>query len=114
MTPLLYQFLHISALLALIGGTFYGFAGPMESRKRVLMVTGIASLLMLASGFGLLARQYGNHFYLWVVVKLVCWLGLSALAGIGYRRRERVGLLVGIAVLLAATAVAMVTFKPGM
>jgi hypothetical protein len=57
---------------------------------------------------------YAGHFYLWVVVKLVCWLGLSALAGVAYRRRERTGLLMGIAAVLALTALAMVYFKPGM
>jgi hypothetical protein len=110
----LYHFLHVAGLLMLVGGTFYAFAAPAETRRRVLVLTGVASLLMLASGFGLLAQMYAGHFYLWVVVKLVCWLGLSALAGLAYRRRERAGLLMGIAALLALTAVAMVYFKPGM
>jgi len=110
----LYHFLHVAGLLMLVGGTFYAFAAPAETRRRVLVLTGVASLLMLASGFGLLAQMYAGHFYLWVVVKLVCWLGLSALAGLAYRRRERAGLLMGIAAVLALTAVAMVYFKPGM
>ena len=110
----LYHFLHVAGLMMLIGGTFYAFAAPADTRKRVLILTGVASLLMLASGFGLLAKIYTGHFYLWVVVKLVCWLGLSALAGLAYRRRERAGLLMGIAAVLALTAVAMVYFKPGM
>ena len=110
----LYHFLHVAGLLMLVGGTFYAFAAPAETRRRVLVLTGVASLLMLASGFGLLAQMYAGHFYLWVVVKLVCWLGLSALAGLAYRRRERARLLMGIAAVLALTAVAMVYFKPGM
>jgi hypothetical protein len=110
----LYHFLHVAGLLLLVGGTFYAFAASAESRKRVLAVTGAASLLMLASGFGLLAKLYGGHFYLWVVVKLVCWLGLSALAGVAYRRRDRAGMLMGIAAALALTALAMVYFKPGL
>jgi hypothetical protein len=114
MNPNFYHFLHVAGLLLLVGGTFYAFAAPAETRKRVLAVTGVASLLMLASGFGLLAKLYEGHFYLWVVVKLVCWLGLSALAGVAYRRRERTGLLMGIAAALALTALAMVYFKPGM
>ena len=114
MSPNLYHFLHVAGLLMLVGGTFYAFAAPAETRKRVLVLTGVASLLMLASGFGLLAKMYAGHFYLWVVVKLVCWLGLSALAGIAYRRREHAGLLMAIAAALALTALAMVYFKPGM
>ena len=114
MSPNLYHFLHIAGLLMLVGGTFYAFAAPAETRKCVLIVTGVASLLMLASGFGLLAKMYGGHFYLWVIVKLVCWLGLAAFAGLAYRRRERAGLLMGIAAVLALTALAMAYFKPGM
>jgi hypothetical protein len=114
MNPNFYHFLHVAGLLMLVGGTFYAFAGPAESRKRVLILTGFASLLMLVTGFGLLAKIYGGHFYLWIVVKLVCWLGLSALAGVAYRRRARAGLLAWIAAALALTALAMVTFKPGM
>ena len=114
MSPNFYHFLHVAGLLMLIGGTFYAFAAPAETRKRVLVLTGVASLLMLASGFGLLAKIYAGHFYLWVVVKLVCWLGLSALAGIAYRRREHAGLLMAIAAALALTALAMVYFKPGL
>ncbi|HTZ19709.1 MAG TPA: hypothetical protein VMC06_02420 [Opitutaceae bacterium] len=110
----LYHFLHIAGLLILVGGTFYAFAAPAETRGRVLALTGVASLLMLASGFGLLAKMYAGHFYLWVIVKLFCWLGLSALTGFAYRRRERAGLLMMIAAVFALTAVAMVYFKPGM
>ena len=110
----LYHFLHVAGLLMLVGGTFYAFAAPAETRKGVLTVAGAASLLMLASGFGLLAKMYAGHFYLWVIVKLVCWLGLSALAGLAYRRRERTGLLMGIAAALALLALAMVYFKPGL
>jgi hypothetical protein len=43
---------------------------------------------------------------------MVCWLGLSALAGFGYRRRAKAALLAWVAVILSVTAVAMVYFKP--
>jgi chromate transport protein ChrA len=48
----------------------------------------------------------------WLVVKVVCWLGLSALAGIGYRRRGKAGLLIAVALFLIVTAVTMVYLKP--
>ena len=31
--------LHVTGVLVLIGYTFFAFAGPAESRKRVLMIT---------------------------------------------------------------------------
>jgi hypothetical protein len=43
---------------------------------------------------------------------MICWLGLSALAGMAYRRREQAGLFAWVAMVLAATAVAMVYLKP--
>ncbi len=38
---------HVLSVLGLTGATFYAFAGAPESRKRVLMWSGIASLLVL-------------------------------------------------------------------
>ena len=98
-----YRILHVFSLLALTGLTFYAFAGPAETRKRTLMMSGIFSLLMLISGFGMLAKL---HLGMppWILIKLVAWLGLSALGGIGYRMRNHICLLkaVALALILAA------------
>jgi hypothetical protein len=112
MSPTVYHVLHVFSLLVLTGYTFYAFAAPAATRKKVLMITGIASLVMAISGFGLISKLYGNHFYAWMIVKMVCWFGLSGLAGIAYRRREKAGVLAIVAVVLAAVAVYMVYFKP--
>jgi len=45
-------------------------------------------------------------------MKIVCWLGLSALTGIGYRRRGAAGALALIAIVLIFIAVVMVYLKP--
>lgn len=111
MSPTFYYILHVGSLLVLFGYTFYAFAAAPETRKRVLMITGIASLLALVGGFGLQAKL-GYGFPGWLIVKLFCWLGLAALAGIGYRRRGAAGALALIAVVLAVVAVVMVYTKP--
>lgn len=111
MNVTLYYVLHVVSVLVLTGYTFYAFAAPAETRKRVLMITGFASLLALVGGFGLQARL-AVGFPGWLIVKLVCWLGLSALAGFGYRRRGAAGTLAVIALLLATLAVVMVYTKP--
>ncbi len=108
MSPTVYQIIHLASLLALTGGAFYAFAGAPETRKKVMIITGIASLLMLVSGFGLLSKLHGNQFQTWVIVKMVAWLGLSALAGIGYRKRSQSCLFMGIIALLLLTALYMV------
>ena len=111
MNPTVYSILHVTAVLVLAGYTFYAFAAAPETRKRVMMITGIASVLALVGGFGLQAKL-GYGFPGWLIVKLVCWLGLSALAGFGYRRRGAAGTLAAVALLFSFIAVVMVYTKP--
>lgn len=107
MSPIIYQIVHVGALFVLAGYTFYAFSAPPETKKRVMIITGIASLLALVGGFGLQAKMnYG--FPGWMIVKIVCWLGLSALAGMAYRKRDKAGLLMGVAIVLVLVALVMV------
>lgn len=111
MSPHFYHVLHLLSLIVLTGGIFYGFAGAPDTRKKALMITGIASILQLVSGVGLLHKlAYG--FPAWAIVKLVCWLGLSALAGIGYRQRGRAGLFMAIILALIFVALVAVYYRP--
>lgn len=112
MSPTVYHIIHLVSLFVLFGYTFYAFGAPAETRKKVLMITGIASILVLVSGFGLISKLYQNHFTGWMFVKLGAWLALSALAGFGYRRRSAAGVLALIAVILALVAIVMVYAKP--
>jgi hypothetical protein len=112
MSPTVYHIIHLVSLFVLFGYTFYAFAAPAETRKKVLMITGIASLLVLVSGFGLMSKVYQNQFQTWMIVKLVAWLGLSALAGLGYRRRGATGVFAVVAIALALAAVVAVYAKP--
>jgi CDP-diglyceride synthetase len=111
MSPTVYYILHVFSLLVLTGYTFYAFAAPAETKKKVMMITGIASLVALISGFGLISKVYQNQFAAWMIVKLVCWLGLSALAGIGYRKRDKVCVFKTVAVALVLVAVVAVYTK---
>jgi len=104
--------LHVSAALVLVGWTFYALAAALETRKRALIWTGTASLVLLVTGLRLWQTLYGFAPAGWVFVKMACWLGLAALAGIAYRKRERAGALVWIALILAVTAVTMVYWRP--
>ena len=111
MSPTLYYIVHVTSVLVLTGYTFYAFAAAPETRKRVMIITGIASVLALVGGFGLQAKL-NVGFPGWLIVKLLCWLGLSALAGFGYRRRGAAGALAAVALILAFVAVVMVYTKP--
>lgn len=108
-----YQVLHLLSLAVLSAHTFMAFANPApENRKRTLMITGIAALLLFVSGFGMLSINKVSFATGWVIVKLVCWLGLSAMAGLAYRRPHLRGVLSTITLVLVATAFVMVYFRP--
>jgi hypothetical protein len=104
--------LHVGAALALMGQVFFALAAPLETRRRVLIGAGIASLIMLLGGLRLWQATYGFAPAGWIVVKIGCWAGLSALAGLAYRRRAQAGTLAWVALILAVAAVAMVYLKP--
>jgi hypothetical protein len=108
----LLHLLHLTGVLVLIGFTFFAFAGPAETRKRVLMITGIGSLLVLLTGIRMWQGTMGFHVFGWIIVKLVCWLGLSAISGLAYRKRHLTNPLMVVTLLLAILALAMAFFKP--
>jgi len=108
-----YQLLHILSLIVLTAHTFMAFANPAsENRRQTMIITGIAALLMFISGFGMLTIAKIPFLTGWVIVKLVCWLGLASLAGIVYRKAHLRGLLSYIALACIAVAVTMVYFRP--
>jgi hypothetical protein len=104
--------LHVAAAFVLMGYTFQAFAAPPETRRKVMMWTGGASLVMLLTGLRMWQGIYGFAPAGWLVVKIGCWLGLSALAGIAYRRRGRADAFAWIAIILVVTALVMVYVKP--
>lgn len=108
-----YQILHLLSLIVLTAHTFMAFANPApENRKRTMMITGIAALLMFISGFAMLSVNKIPFTTGWVLVKLVCWLGLSGLAGMAYRKAHLRGALSTIALVLIVTALFMVYRRP--
>jgi uncharacterized membrane protein SirB2 len=108
-----YQVLHLLSLAVLSAHTFMAFANPApENRKRTMMITGIAALLMFVSGFAMLSINKIPFSSGWVIVKLVCWLGVAAMAGFAYRKAHLRGLLSFITLTLVAIAFVMVYFRP--
>jgi uncharacterized membrane protein SirB2 len=108
------HFLHVLGALLLAAYTFYAFAGPaQETKKKVMIITGVANLLILLTGIRMWQSIYGFMPMLWVIVKIVCWLGFAGFAGMAYRRREKAGMFSTISVVLLTVIVAMVYFQPG-
>src|SRR4051812_13399148 len=106
--------LHVFSALVLTGYTFFAFAGPAPTtRKKVLVITGIASLMIALTGVRMWQAMYGFAPMLWIFVKMVCWLGVSSFAGVAYRRREKVGVFSALSLIFLLVAVTMVYFQPG-
>lgn len=99
---------HVAAVVVLIAFTFFAFSAPLDTRKRVLAITGVAALLVAVTGVRMWQGMYGFAAMGWVFVKLFCWLGLSALTGMAYRKRDKVNALIIVALVLAVVALVMV------
>lgn len=105
MSAQVYYVLHLVSLFLLSGFTFQAFANTApERRGRTMMLTGISGFVALVAGFGLLAKL-GHGFELWVILKLVCWLGLMAISGMAFRKPAQAATLTRIAAVLIAGAV---------
>jgi len=110
-----YQVLHLLSLIVLTAQTFMAFANPLpENRKRTMIITGIAALLMFISGFGMLTiNKIPFASTPWIWVKTACWLGVSAMAGMAYRKAHLRGALSVVTMALIGVAIVMVYFRPG-
>ena len=107
----IYQVLHVASMVLMTAFLFQAFANPdPKNKKKSAILIGSLALLMLIGGFGLVATLHVG-FPWWVVVKAVCWAGLVGISGLGYRKPERIPLLMGVAIALILTAITTVYFK---
>ena len=104
--------IHVLAGFVLVGFILQASIAPRpEARRRLMVYTGLASLAMLASGL-YLAHAGGFGFPKWLIVKLGCWLALSALTGLAFRLPSLARLLSLVAIALVALALYCVYLKP--
>lgn len=112
MDPLIYQMLHVASAFLLTAFTFQAFAAPHPARRRsTLILTGVLSLVVLVAGVGVVHKT-GIGWPPWVIIKIVVWLGISALAGLAFRRPGSGWFLTMVAIGLLAVAVWAVYMKP--
>ena len=74
-------------------------------------VVGLFSLFVVISGFAQLGIM-GAGFPGWAIVKLLCWLVLSVVAGIVFRKPNQIKAWLVVSLVAILVAVGMVTFKP--
>ena len=87
-----YYLLHVLSLIFLTATAFQAFAAPKpEGRVKHIILTIVLAAAMLTGGFGLLAKVHASQWHTWVIIKLVCWLGLCGVAGHAYRKPGMAG-----------------------
>jgi hypothetical protein len=108
-------FMLITALAATSMHVLRGGSRSDNPHRRALGVThGIAALLILTGGFGMLARLDVMHGTLpnWIYAKLAIWVALAAALMVPYRgQRQARALLIAVPV-LAVAAGAVALYKP--
>ena len=106
-----YSFLHIAAMFLFVAMTQRALAAPKAREKKPLMITGLIGFAGLVGGMGLLARLKLG-WPLWVIIKLVCWLGIGGMPAIVKRKPELAPKLALVTISLVLIAVAMVVWRP--
>ena len=119
MDPTFYKIIHIAGVvwaLAAIGAVALhvrngGDKASNQGRGLVGASHGIALVLILVSGFGMIAKyQYG--FPGWVIAKIVLWLVIGGLLVVPYRAPGSAGLVWALSPLLGAAAAWLALVKP--
>ena len=118
MDPLLYKVLHIFGVLlafTALGGTILqALAGTREKgpgSKLAGITHGVALLLILVTGFGLIATM-GYGFPLWVWMKLVIWLLIGGAIALIPRLPQHATIFWFALPLLGAVAAYLAIYKP--
>lgn len=120
MSLLFYKFFHIVAILTLFtvaGGTALyvangGDKAGNRARSLVGVLHGLALVVALISGFGLLARLQLGFDSLWIWGKLLLWLAFGVLVTLPYRYPSLGKPFLWILPLLGALAAYLALYKP--
>lgn len=119
-----YRVIHLVGLLllflALGGMTFLALLGKLKessgARTLGFILHGIAMVLLLLGGFGLMARtgiSHGAPWPAWIWVKLVVWVLFGASMGLFRRAPDKVRVLWPVLPVLGAVAVFTAIVKYG-
>ena len=104
MNPQIYTLIHVIGIMALF--TALGAVAASESKsckKLGAMLHGIALLLILVSGFGMLAKLQIS-FTWWIMAKVVIWIVMGGMLAVAKRRILPCGTVLGIILGLGALA----------
>jgi len=113
MSPAFYHIAHLVGIMFLFAG-FGGLVSAEGNRGKAMMNHGIGLLILLVSGFGLIAKMGFPYTAHWVIGMFVIWLILGALPVLAKRRVFSPCVVVTIAILLGAVAAWLGYLKPAL
>ena len=112
MTREFYLIIHLTGISLLALGVGGMMAGG-EKRKTFAMLQGIGLLVMLVSGFGLLAKL-GLGYPHFAIVKTVLWLVIGALPVIFRKLKTPLPVAILISLILVGTMAYLGVMKPAL
>ncbi len=112
MNPLIYKFIHLAGVMGLftVIGTLVA-AHKQGWAKSASMLHGISLLLIIVSGFGMVAK-YHYGFPGWIIAKLIIWVLLAATLPLAKRKIVPPATLLMAALVLGTAAAYLGIFKP--
>jgi hypothetical protein len=87
MDPNIYKVIHLAGVIILFGALGASiYTSSNKDNKLAAILHGISLLLILVSGFGLIARIWGSQWQWWMFVKMAIWLLLGGAYTLGKKR----------------------------
>lgn len=113
MDPLTYKVIHLVGVMMLFTGISAAFV-QKSGVKGAAAFHGIALVLLLISGFGMIAKSGGSFGYSdgWIIAKIVIWVLFGAMIVIAKKRVLGGAAGWSAAIVLGAIAAFMALYKP--
>lgn len=109
-----YKVLHLVGLVTLFIALGALAVVPAERRKPFMSLHGLATLVMLVAGFGLLAKLgLMKDWGPWVYAKIAIWLVLGAMPVVLRRKPNLAFPVLLISIALGACGAFLAIYKPG-